>query len=101
MQVIVYGKKDCGKCEAAKDKLNRMGFQYEVRELQYYTTLHDGWRTDGSVALLAASEDMNGTLPILDVGGELLDYPTAMKKLKAVRHQEGAVRAPEAEPVFA
>lgn len=87
MEIIVYGKKDCGKCDAAKDKLDRMGFSYEVRELSRFTSLHQGWRTDGSVDVMSASVYWDGTLPLLSIDGEFYDYPTAMRVLKPLRNQ--------------
>jgi len=101
MRIIVYGKKHCGKCEAAKDKLRKMGFPYEMRDLEHFTTPHEGWRTDGSVELLAASSSLDGTLPILNVEGDLLDYPSAMKRLKAIKRSQPVVeeRKTEAIPV--
>lgn len=87
MEIVVYGKKDCGKCEAAKDKLNRMGLPYMSRELEKYTTLHDGWRSDGSVRILAESVYLGETLPILSIDGQFFDYPTSMKFLKRLRKE--------------
>lgn len=98
MQVIVYGKKNCGICDAAKDKLKRMGFSYEVRDVEYYTTLHEGWRTDGSVDVLASSTFMEGAIPIIDIEGDLVDYPTAMRLLKRLRREKVEERQVEAVP---
>ena len=87
MEIIVYGKKECGKCEAAKDKLQRMDFDYEVKELGHFVNLHEGWRSDGSARILAESTFLDGTLPLLSIDGRFCDYPTAMKLLKAIRTQ--------------
>lgn len=99
MRIIIYGKKHCGKCEAAKDKLNKMGFLYEVRDLEYFITLHEGWRTDGSVELLAASSSLDGAIPILNVEGDLLDYPSAMKKLKDIKRSQPVIEELKAEAI--
>jgi hypothetical protein len=82
MNVSVYGKEGCGKCAAAKDKLSLMGVPYETYDISRFTTLHDGWREDGSVGVLTASA-LWDTLPLFCVNGEFMDYPAAMKLLKA------------------
>jgi glutaredoxin len=82
MEIIVYGKKKCGKCEAAKDKLTRMGFSYISKDLDYFTSLHDGWRTDGSVQIRAESSFLEETVPMICIDDRFFDYPTAMKFLK-------------------
>ncbi|MHC4872115.1 MAG: glutaredoxin family protein [Planctomycetota bacterium] len=84
MVVHVYSKDGCGKCEAAKDKLNRMGLSYEEHDLAYHVSHHDGWRDDGSVDVLAAHAEMD-TMPLLRVGESFLDYSGAMKVLKDMR----------------
>jgi glutaredoxin len=84
MVVEVYSKPGCGKCVAAKDKLQKMGFDYNEHNLHYHVTHHDGWREDGSIDVLAAYSEMN-TLPLLKVGDEVLNYSGAMKALKSLR----------------
>jgi glutaredoxin len=81
MVVHVYGKKGCGKCDAAKDKLRRMGFDFEEHNLEYHVSHHDGWRNDGSVDVLAAYSAMN-TLPLIQVEDRFHDYSGAMRELK-------------------
>ena len=41
MRVELYGKKDCKICEAAKEKLSRLGVVYEVYDLEEYISPHD------------------------------------------------------------
>ena len=55
MGVNVYGRLDgsCDLCEAAKDKLKRMGVPFQSFELAEAITLHDGWRDDETVAVMA------------------------------------------------
>lgn len=81
MTIQVYSKPGCGKCEAAKDKLKRMGFKYDEHNLTYHIEHHDGWREDGSVEAMAAHTLLD-TLPIFRVEGEFMDYPGAMRELK-------------------
>lgn len=87
MTIEVYSKPGCGKCEAAKDKLRRMGFEYNEHNLSYHIEHHDGWREDGSVEAMAAHTLLD-TLPILKVEDDYLDYSAAMRELKRLRKQE-------------
>jgi len=86
MEIVVYGKKNCGKCEAAKDKLNRMGLSYTTEDLDYFTSLHEGWRTDGSVRIRAESSFLEETVPMIRVDDQFFDYPNAMKFLKSFKN---------------
>ena len=83
MVVQIYSKPGCGKCEAAKDKLNKLGIDYEERSLEYHISHHDGWREDGSVEAMAAHTLLD-TLPLFRVGEDFHDYPGAMRTLKRV-----------------
>ncbi|MBN1257527.1 MAG: glutaredoxin [Planctomycetes bacterium] len=88
MKVHVYSKEGCGICTAAKEKLQRMGYDYEEHNLQYHVEFHEGWEKDGSIEILAAHSQIN-TMPLIRVGNEFLDYAAAMKTLKSLRKQEG------------
>lgn len=81
MTIQVYSKPGCGKCEAAKDKLRRMGFEYNEHNLSYHIQHHEEWREDGSVEVMAAHTLLD-TLPIFKVDNEFYDYPGAMRELK-------------------
>ncbi|GHS93120.1 hypothetical protein FACS1894139_01770 [Planctomycetales bacterium] len=81
MTVHVYGKKGCGKCEAAKDKLRRLGFDYVEHTLAYHVAHHDNWRNDNSVEVMAAHTQLD-TMPLIKVGDQITDYPNAMKILR-------------------
>ncbi len=81
MTIDVYSKPGCGKCNAAKSKLEMMGLAYNEHNIERYVKLHDGWRNDGSADVMAAHTMMD-TLPLFKLNGEFHDYPTAMRKLK-------------------
>ncbi|MDR0363373.1 MAG: hypothetical protein LBJ46_11935 [Planctomycetota bacterium] len=81
MEIHVYSKLGCGKCDAAKKKLALMGFDYTEHNLEYHVSLHDGWRQDGSTDVMAAHSIMD-TLPLFKLDEEFHDYPTAMRLLK-------------------
>ncbi len=90
MVIQIYSKAGCGKCEAAKDKLRKLGFRYEERDLEYHISPHEGWRDDGSVDAMAAHTLLD-TLPLIRIEDQFHDYPSAMRTLKSLRKS-----APEA-----
>ena len=77
--VFVYGKKGCGKCEAAKEKLELMGVPYEFRKMK---DVLDGKIPDKEALVRYALADQE--LPILVIYGKGYTYPEAMKVLKGV-----------------
>lgn len=96
MRVNVYGRLDgkCGLCESAKEKLTLMGIRFTALELSDYTTLHDGWRDDESVEVLACYNDIE-TYPVITLDGKAMSYPAAMKVLKALQPSRPAAPKPE------
>lgn len=90
MQVRVYGRKGCGSCDRTKQKLNEMGVRYESRDIDRYSQVHEGWRTDGSVELLVHLQfvDMEKlvgghvALPIIEIDGTFYDKKGAMIEFK-------------------
>lgn len=85
MKIKIYSKPGCGKCEAAKEKLKIMGYEYEEHLLEYHINPHFDWRINGSRELLAWAAyhgDPREQLPIIEVRGEFYDYSAAMKLLK-------------------
>lgn len=81
MTIAVFSKQGCGKCQAAKEKIRLMNLSYEEHDIEYHTTLHEGWRQDGSVEILSAYTDMD-TLPLIRINGQFHDYSGAMRVLK-------------------
>lgn len=83
MEIILFGKTLCGKCQAAREKLEKMGFAYT------YVAIDDpeGWRECNAQDALAASVmagiDHTRELPILVIDGTPFLYAAAMKELKA------------------
>ena len=82
MTIEVYGKKGCGICDAAKEKLRLLGLPFTEFDLAAKIELHDGWRTDGTVAVMAGHADTNLGMPIILIDGEAFSYPDAMRKLR-------------------
>ena len=88
--VRVFGKVGCGLCEAAKEKIQRLGFEFESLDLYRFTEPHEGWREDNSVSVLSAYRLLD-KLPVIQVGRDFMDYPSAMRSLKAL-HREAEVQ---------
>lgn len=91
LRVQVYGKEGCRLCDAAKEKLLLMGVSFTTHELGQYIEHHEGWREDESVDLLAAYSMMDGTMPLIRIGGEYHDYPSAIRRLKELSGRNAAV----------
>ena len=89
--IRVYGKPGCGLCEAAKQKLKMLGFEYQSFNLADYTEFHEGWRSDRSCEILAAYRLID-KMPVVEIDGGYHDYPSAMRLLKERMHsvKEGA-----------
>lgn len=102
--VEVYSKKGCRICDAAKDKLERLGVLFRTFDLQEIIAHHSGWREDGSIEVLAAYAMIDNRMPVIRIGGEFHDYPGAMRRLKAVKKRgsgdpavAGGVSAPSSQ----
>jgi glutaredoxin len=80
--VVLYGKKDCGICASAEDKLQRMGVPYEKRDIDYYSNPHEGWRNDESTDVMAMNCLINNHIPMIVVNGKPYDYSGAMRTIK-------------------
>lgn len=89
--IRIFSKPGCGKCEAAKEKCERLGVAFTVCSLEHAVTWHEEWRTDGSVEVLAA-HSMLSTLPLIEIDGTFHDYPSAMRELKKRRGANGQGR---------
>ena len=84
MTIEVYSKKGCKLCKAAKDKLAMMGADFKTFELASAVTLHEGWREDDTVEIMAGYAMIGNRLPLIRIEGEFHSYPSAMRRLKGV-----------------
>ena len=82
MSVQVYGKDGCKLCDAAKEKLVLLGVDFTSHDVARHIEHHEGWREDESVELLAAFSMMDGKIPLIKIGSEYHDYPSAIRRLK-------------------
>jgi len=79
----VYSLPNCGKCDAAKQKLDIFNIDYRERSYERHMTYHDGWREDGSLETVTARCFFGEkAVPLIEHDGKFYDYPGFMKKLK-------------------
>ncbi|HSW00034.1 MAG TPA: glutaredoxin domain-containing protein [Sedimentisphaerales bacterium] len=77
--IRLFGKPNCGLCEAAKAKLDLLGFAYVFRSLDDV----EHWRDDEAGMTTAMAEyQMTDTLPVFLIDGAPMSYPRAMKALR-------------------
>jgi glutaredoxin len=80
---ILYTLPDCGKCDAAKEKLDRFDILHEEKPYKHHTTYHNGWRNDGSLDVVTARCFFGETaVPLILHDGKFYDYPGFMKQVK-------------------
>lgn len=88
---VVYSLPNCGKCNAAKEKLYIFAIKHEDRPYKHYVTYHTGWKNDGSLDVLTARCFYGDTaVPLIEHDGKIYDYPGFMKKVKGMRRIEVA-----------
>lgn len=89
--VKLYGLPKCGKCEKAKEKLKMFNVEYEECDYKHFVTLHDGWRYDGSINVIAGKSFYGEhAVPLIEVDNKVFDYPRFMKELKATSKRQEA-----------
>lgn len=88
MTVQLYSKQGCKMCVSFKEKLAKLGVDYQEHELAYHIAPHQGWREDGSADLMAA-HTLYGTMPLVRVEGKVLDYPGAIAELRRLQATAG------------
>lgn len=79
---MIFSKENCGVCQSAKDKLQRLGIEYEELDIEYFTDVHEGWRDDGTVDVLACHAWLGMKIPMIMIDGSPYDYPGAIARLK-------------------
>ena len=85
-RIVVYGKPNCGLCEAAKDKLKRMGLEFTVRNIEGVAQQWcDDVESRKEIVAVHAEYVLIDKLPVIVIGEDAMSYPKAMKALKEVR----------------
>jgi len=82
VNITVFTKEKCSLCASLKEKLVLMGKKFKVRDIEYLTELHEGWRDDGSVEVLAGHALVNRMIPMVQIGKGYFNYTGSMRELK-------------------
>jgi glutaredoxin len=84
-KVIILGKTECGKCQACKEKMERMQIPYNYIAMDRL----NGWRRHRAAEALAACVmagiDFQREIPVVVVDGRAYRYAKGMKVLKKER----------------
>jgi glutaredoxin len=78
MTAVLYGKQGCGKCGSAEEKLKLLRVPYRKIDME---NPPEDWRTTNLPEAMAMYQ-LHGTLPFIEVGGTVMFYAQAMRKLK-------------------
>ena len=80
---VLYSLPNCGKCDAAKEKLGIFHINHEEKPYKHYVTYHQGWRSDGSLEVITAKCFYGeSAVPLIEHDGRFFDYPGFMKEVK-------------------
>jgi len=89
-EIYVHGKPGCDLCDAAKEKLARLGLAYTFVNLESAPTdAALNWRATGCAEAMAHYAE-NGKLPVIVINGAGYAYAAAMKRLKKMRKKKEA-----------
>jgi len=88
MNIVLFGKEGCGKCDAAKDKLEKylkVNYSYiDIEEVMANPTAD--WRVNGVVDAVARYFQADiPDLPMISIDGIVHTYGEAMKELKRLK----------------
>jgi hypothetical protein len=81
--VTLYGKDGCGKCEAAIEKLKMFKERGVIPgwEKVDFDSPGPDWR-DTHLPAAMAHYQFTDTLPVIEIKGEMMSYPEAMRRVK-------------------
>jgi len=88
VKIVLFGKKGCGKCESAEEKLKRMKLLYHKRDYEVLTNDPVPWSKAAGVERMELIEAGvvwawdDGDFPIFVIDGKGMSYPQAMKLIK-------------------
>jgi hypothetical protein len=85
MEIDLYGKKDCKLCADAEKKLQLLRVAYTKYDIEYFGIVHEGWRDDRSVDVMAMHCLVNQQIPMIVVDGKPYNYTGAMRAIKEAR----------------
>ena len=84
--IYIWGREKCGICERFIKRVLDMGFQYTKYNIDNYIVLHDNWRNDDSVAILASMHfHGNSYPPVIRIDNNFMTFAGALNLLKGVK----------------
>ena len=88
-RVTVYGFPDCEHCESAKKDLKKLNIPFEEKLYKDFTSLHEGWREDGSIKVMAARHFYGeGHVPLIRQNGSVFDVQSFMEIVKTPTNEK-------------
>ena len=94
LSVTVWGKDGCGRCEDMFKKIKeRYTIPVNYKDMQFYFDVsdgvHDGWRKDGTIDAMAAYQQLDLAVPIMQVGDKFYkNLGDVAKLLKEYRREK-------------
>ena len=84
--INIWGREGCGICKRFMKRLDDMGFLYNKHDIDKKIVHHDGWKSDGSVSVLAAMHCYNNSYPpVIEINGIFMSFAGAINFLKGVK----------------
>jgi hypothetical protein len=86
IKIDIWGRENCGICKRFIDRVEKLGYSYIKHNIDKYIVLHDNWRLDRSVEILAAMHCFgNGYPPVVAIDDKFLTFAGALNLLKDVK----------------
>ena len=86
-QIEIFGREKCGICQRFAKRVEEMGFSYNKYNIDNYIVLHDNWRNDGSVEIMAAMHALNNSYPpVIKVNKKFRTFSEAINLLKGIKN---------------
>jgi len=89
-RVNLHGKKGCGKCQSAKEKLDRFVAKGTIESYQHHNLEEPkpDWRENDSAEAMSHYQ-LHGDLPVIAIDGKAHKYSEAMKEIKQLSKNGG------------
>jgi hypothetical protein len=87
--IDIYGRDTCDVCNRFKKRVSDMGFKYNSHNIDEKINHHEGWKTDGSIEVLAAMHCINDShLPVAKIDGKFMNFSSSINFLKGVKDEQ-------------
>lgn len=86
-EIDIWGREGCGICKRFIERVEKMGFAYYKHDIDKYIVLHDNWRDDHSVEILASMHlHGNSYPPVVAINKEFMTFAGAINLLKDAKN---------------